>query len=52
MNEMSIDMSPAFIKGIEESFPKASITFDKFHVMKWMNEALDITRREEQVKKS
>lgn len=26
-------MSPAFISGIEENFPEASITFDKFHVM-------------------
>jgi len=28
------NMSPAFISGIENSFPNASITFDKFHVMK------------------
>ncbi len=42
------DMSPAFIKGIEENFPAASITFDKFHVMKIMNEAVDAVRREEQ----
>ena len=42
------DMSPAFISGIENDFPKASITFDKFHVMKLMNEAVDRVRREEQ----
>lgn len=42
------DMSPAFISGIENNFPKASITFDKFHVMKLMNEAVDQVRREEQ----
>jgi len=42
------DMSPAFISGIENSFPNASITFDKFHVMKLMNEAVDKVRREEQ----
>lgn len=41
------DMSPAFISGIENSFPKASITFDKFHVMKLMNEAVDRVLREE-----
>ena len=41
-------MSPAFISGIENSFPNASITFDKFHVMKLMNEAIDKVRREEQ----
>jgi transposase len=41
-------MSPAFISGIEDSFPNASITFDKFHVMKLMNEAVDKVRRGEQ----
>ncbi len=42
------DMSPAFISGIEDKFPNASITFDKFHVMKLMNEAIDGVRRAEQ----
>lgn len=42
------DMSPAFISGIEKRFPNASITFDKFHVMKLVNEALDNVRRQEQ----
>ena len=42
------DMSPAFISGITEQFPKSSLTFDKFHVMKIMNEAIDEVRREEQ----
>ncbi len=42
------DMSPSFISGIEENFPEASITFDKFHVMKMVNEALDKVRRQEQ----
>ncbi len=42
------DMSPAFISGIDDNFPNASITFDKFHVMKMMNEAVDKVRRQEQ----
>lgn len=46
--ECCCDMSPAFIKGIEEAFPKAHITFDKFHVMKLVNEAVDKVRRQEQ----
>ena len=41
------DMSKAFIKGIEENFPQATITFDKFHVIKAVNEALDKIRRRE-----
>jgi transposase len=41
------DMSPAFIKGISENFKSASITFDKFHVIKLINDAVDQVRREE-----
>jgi transposase len=41
-------MSPAFIRGIEEQFPQAAITFDKFHVMKLVNEAVDEVRKAEQ----
>jgi len=48
VQQFCCDMSPAFIKGIEKNFPAASITFDKFHVMKIMNEAVDAVRREEQ----
>ena len=40
-------MSPAFIKGVNESFPDAEITFDKFHIIKQINEAVDQVRREE-----
>jgi len=42
------DMSPAFISGIESNFANAAITFDRFHVMKLMNEAIDQVRRQEQ----
>ena len=41
-------MSPAFISGIEETFEQADITFDKFHVMKIINSAVDEVRRQEQ----
>ena len=42
------DMSPAFIKGVETEIPNASIIFDKFHVMKMINAAVDAVRRTEQ----
>lgn len=42
------DMSPAFIKGVNDTFPNASIVFDKFHVMKMINGAVDAVRRQEQ----
>ena len=45
---ISIDMSPAFIKGVEEHFPKAQITLDKFHVIAHASEAITTMRREKQ----
>ncbi len=45
ITDVCCDMSPAFIKGIEDNFPKASITFDRFHVMKIINKAVDEVRR-------
>jgi transposase len=46
--EVCIDMSPAFIKGTAEHLPQAAITFDKFHAVKIVNDAVDQVRREEQ----
>jgi transposase len=48
IEEVCCDMSPAFIRGIKESFPDAEITFDKFHVMKLVGEAVDEVRIQEQ----
>ncbi len=47
VKEVSCDMSPAFIKGVSESLPNAQITFDKFHILKLINEAVDKVRRAE-----
>jgi transposase len=41
-------MSPAFIKGAADNFSQAKVTFDKFHVMKAVNKAVDQVRRNEQ----
>ena len=38
-------MSPAFIKGTADSLPNAAITFDKFHAVKIINDAVDHVRR-------
>jgi transposase len=48
VDSVSIDMSPAFIKGCAEELPNARITFDKFHVVWHANAALDKMRRIEQ----
>lgn len=42
-----IDMSQAYIRGVETYLPNAEITFDKFHVVKLLNEAVDKVRRAE-----
>ncbi|QDH81238.1 ISL3 family transposase [Echinicola soli] len=47
IEQTCIDMSPSFISGILEHFPKASITFDRFHVVKIINEAMDKVRKQE-----
>lgn len=48
IEQASCDMSPSFIKGIEEQLPNAEITFDKFHIVKTLNEAVDKVRKSEQ----
>ena len=45
---VSIDMSPAFIKGVTKHLPNARITFDKFHIVAHASKAVDQTRRSEQ----
>ena len=47
IKDVSCDMSPAFIKGVKENLPNAQITFDKFHILKIINEAVDKVRKEE-----
>ena len=49
IKDICCDMSSAFIKGIEEKFPLASIIIDKFHIIKMFNEAVDEVRRLEQL---
>jgi transposase len=47
IKEVSCDMSPAFIKGVETNFKNAEITFDRFHVTKVVREAVDEVRRQD-----
>lgn len=48
VESVSIDMSPAFIKGCAVELPNARVTFDKFHVVWHANVAVDKMRRIEQ----
>jgi transposase len=47
VTEACMDMSKAFIAGTAEHLPNAKITFDTFHVIKLINDAVDEVRRAE-----
>lgn len=47
VSEVCADMSRAYIKGVAENLPQAALTFDRFHIMKLVNEAVDEVRRQE-----
>lgn len=45
IEHISMDLSPAFISGAKQYFPEAEIHFDRFHVKKLLNEAMDEVRK-------
>ena len=47
VTDVSMDLSPAFQKGAKKHLPNAQVTFDRFHLMKLVNEAVDAVRRSE-----
>ena len=47
VHTISCDMSPAFLSGIGEHFPKAEVVLDKFHLVKLVSDAVDSVRKEE-----
>lgn len=47
IREVCADMSAAFTAGIQDHLPDASITYDRFHVMALVNDAVDEVRRRE-----
>jgi transposase len=44
---VTMDLSAAFIKAVEDSAPQARIVFDRFHVQRLASDALDEVRREQ-----
>jgi transposase len=46
LKAVAMDMSGAYAASVRERAPHAIVTFDRFHVMKLMNERLDALRRE------
>jgi transposase len=47
VKQVCIDMSQAFISGVKQNLTEAEITFDRFHVMKLLGDAVDQVRRAE-----
>ncbi|MEZ6018236.1 MAG: ISL3 family transposase [Planctomycetota bacterium] len=47
LQSVTIDMSGAFIAAVEECAPNARLIFDRFHVQRLVQDALDETRRDE-----
>ena len=47
IKDVCIDMSAAFVKGVTDNLTEAEITFDKFHAVKLVNDAVDKVRRAE-----
>ena len=47
ITQASCNMSPSFISGVAQELPNAEITFDKFHVIKLLNDGVDNVRRQE-----
>jgi len=44
---VSMDMWKAFINAVQKELPSAAIVHDKFHIIKYLNDAVDKTRRAE-----
>lgn len=47
---VAIDMAGGYIKAVKEFLPEAKLVFDRFHIVKRMNEKLTELRRDEYVK--
>jgi transposase len=47
IEHVCMDMSAAYTKGAARALPKASISYDRFHVIALANKAMDAVRREE-----
>lgn len=47
VTQVSLDMSPAYQKGVKETCRHAQVVFDKFHVVLNANQAVDQVRRAE-----
>lgn len=47
IHTVCMDMWPAFLRSVRDNLPRARVLFDRFHVVRHLNVALDTVRREE-----
>ena len=47
IESVTIDMSKAYISAVKDKVPRARLVFDRFHVQRLVQDALDETRRDE-----
>ena len=47
IEQVCMDLSPAFISGIAKEFPNAQVVFDRYHVKALLNKAMDDLRKQE-----
>lgn len=47
LEAVTMDLSAAYIKAVNEASPEATLIFDRFHVQRLVHDALDETRRDE-----
>ncbi|MBA2662077.1 MAG: ISL3 family transposase [Bradymonadaceae bacterium] len=47
LEAVTLDLSAAYIKAVSEATPEAKLIFDRFHVQRLAQDALDDTRRDE-----
>jgi len=47
VEQVSVDMWAAFINSVKETLPKSKIVHDRFHLIQYLNKAVDSVRRRE-----
>jgi len=47
IENVCIDMSPAFISGVSTMLPNSKITFDKFHIFQHLSKAMESVRKDD-----
>ena len=47
IKDVCADMWPAYLSGVQKNLPGATLTYDRYHVMTYVNKAVDEVRRRE-----